>query len=136
MKQILIIIALLLLISCNANKKFTNSYSPQDYQGEIKRLSNSENKDFIKTSFIGLVIDQDSRENIPFVTLRLRGHSNEYYRYSDTSGKIQIENIQFGKYKIEVWFVGYYPFMDSIYIDSQRNNAYQIELILNPEATF
>jgi hypothetical protein len=135
MKGVLTILTLLFFVSCITNKPASRGYSNNDNQGEITELSKSEIKEFFISAFSGVVIDQELNERLPFVHIELKNYSCKYRTASDSTGKFRIDNIRFGRYKIEVSYIGYYPLGDSIYIDPGKNNKYQIGLKLDPDCT-
>ena len=115
-------------MSCNASKNMTGTYSETDFRGKITQIKHSDIKELNFSECSGYVIDHESTERIPFATIYLKNNIREYKSNTDKTGNFTFKEIIGGKYQIQVYFIGYYPFKDSVNIEIGKITDYQIEL--------
>lgn len=108
----------------------------REYKGEITQISNSNIPIYFKSTCSRIVIDHGTQENLRYVSIQLTNFLEEFSTSSDSAGIFQIDQIYSGKYEIIVSYLGYYQFVDSIFLEIGKNTFYQIELFINTNAIF
>jgi hypothetical protein len=125
---------IIFILSCNSNRVVTNKNNPADYKGKITQISKSENETFYQSSCSGIVIDHESKESLPYVHILLLGAFKDYETTSDRSGVFNMNQLNSGNYKIKAFYIGYYPLIDSLYLEIGKNTNIQIDLYEDPNA--
>jgi|WetSurMetagenome_2_1015567.scaffolds.fasta_scaffold451310_1 hypothetical protein len=124
------------LLSCTSNRTVTNKNNPNDFKGKITQISKSENETFYQSSCSGIVIDHESKESLAYVHILLLGAFKSYETDSDSSGIFYINQLNSGNYKIKAFYLGYYPLIDSLYLEIGKNTKIQVDLYEDPNAIF
>ena len=127
-KVYLKLLILTLLISCSSGKNMNGTYSESDFRGEIVQTKISDIKKIDVSECTGSIIDQVSNEKVAFATVLIKNNFREYRGNTDSIGHFEIDKIIGGKYQIQVYFLGYFPFTDTIEIESGKRLEYLIKI--------
>jgi len=119
-------IALILLISCCTSRKYYY-YPKYDFNylsGTVGIVDSVDTVGNNLAHIAGIVFDKDTKEEIPFVSIYLIGPKVTYTASSDLGGIFEINKIRSEKYILELSFIGYYDFRDTLTIN--EGTAYKL----------
>jgi hypothetical protein len=123
-------------MSCSSNRTVPDINNLNNWKGKITQISKSENETFYKSSCSGIVIDHESKESLPYVNILLSSVFKSYTINSDSSGTFNFSQLNGGSYKIEFHYLGYYPLVDSLFLEVGKHTNIQVDLYVNPNAIF
>lgn len=131
------LIAFGLILSCGPSKKYYSStYSANSIRGNVSILSTYDTVSNKRSYVTGLVIDKESREEMPFVTVNLVNPTFGYKVVTDIYGKCEIGNIISEIYILETTLIGYFPNRDTIILNEGTAYNILIEMKRNPNSHF
>lgn len=88
-----------------------------------------------KLTLSGLVSDRDTKENLPFAAVILKG--TNFQKEADSLGQFSFENLCAGTYVLECSHIGCHPFQDTIQLQESMqirvhmpHNAHSLEHVL------
>ncbi len=72
----------------------------------------------------GKIIDETTKEPIAFATIILKDANNNYFSggITDDKGDFELDKIKFGKYTLEIQFIGYESIVKPIEISAKKNS--------------
>ncbi len=130
------IIALILCCSCCTSRKYHYypKYNFNYISGTVEIVGRTDTVGNNLAHIAGIVFDKDTKEEIPFVNVYLIGPKVTHKVATDIDGIFEINKIHSEKYILELNFIGYYRFRDTLTLD--EGNAYKviIEMEENPHA--